>query len=117
MKQDYGLEVTCMIIIIFRDYNRLYNNPFNFTGRDLGEEQYYDKSNPNIKVLLNYNSSDIRYPIATYELNYGKGKSIVIGLAAEDIISRPCLETCQNFFRLIDDLLINHALPSHKSRQ
>jgi hypothetical protein len=98
-----------------KDYNILYNNPFNFTGRDLGEEQYYDKNNPNIKVLLNYNSSDPRYPIATYELNYGKGKSIVIGLAAEDIISNPCVQTCQKFFKLIDNLLINHALPSHMS--
>jgi hypothetical protein len=93
-----------------KDYNILYNNPFNFTGRDLGEEQYYDKTNPEIKVLLNYNSSDPRYPIATYELNYGNGKSIVIGLAAEDIISRPCVETCQKFFDLIDDLILNHAL-------
>ena len=96
-----------------KDYNILYNNPFNFTGRDLGEEQYYDKTNPNIKILVNYNSSDLRYPIATYELNYGKGKSIVFGLAAEDIISRPCIETCQKFFRLMDDLLLNHAIPSH----
>jgi hypothetical protein len=35
-----------------KDYNILYNNPFNFTGRDLGEEQYYDKTNPNIKILV-----------------------------------------------------------------
>jgi hypothetical protein len=96
-----------------KDYNILYNNPFNFTGRDLGEEQYYDKTNPNIKILVNYSSSDSRYPIATYELNYGKGKSIVFGLAAEDIISRPCIETCQKFFRLMDDLLLNHAIPSY----
>jgi hypothetical protein len=99
------------------DYNILYNNPFNFTGRDLGEEQYYDKTNPNIKILVNYNSSDPRYPIATYELNYGKGKSIVFGLAAEDIISRPCIETCQMFFRLMDDLILNHAIPSHSKKK
>jgi len=93
-----------------KDYNILYNNPFNFTGRDLGEEQYYDRTNPEIKILLNYNSSDARHPIATYELKYGKGKSIVIGLPAEDIISNPCVKPCQRFFGLIDDLILNHAL-------
>lgn len=96
-----------------KEYHKLYNNPFNFTGRDLGEEQYYDKNNHKINVILDYNSSDTRYPIATYELSYGKGKSIVIGLAAEDIISRPCVQTCQRFFNLIDDLLINHAASSY----
>ena len=41
-----------------KEYHILYNNPFNFTGRDLGEEQYYDKNNPKINVILDYNSSD-----------------------------------------------------------
>lgn len=53
-----------------KEYHQLYNNPFKFTGEELGEEQYYDISNPHIKVVLNYNSADPRYP--SYELNYGK---------------------------------------------
>jgi hypothetical protein len=92
------------------DYHKLYNNPFNFTGEGGGEEQYYDKTNPNIKIILDYNSSDASYPIATYELKYGKGKVIVIGLAAEDILD-PCLEPCHKFYNFIDGLFIKHALP------
>lgn len=92
------------------DYHKLYNNPFNFTGEGGGEEQYYDKTNPNIKIILDYNSSDARYPIATYELKYGKGNVIVIGLAAEDILD-PCLEPCHKFYSFIDGLFIKHALP------
>jgi hypothetical protein len=92
-------------------YHHLNNNPFNFTGEGGGEEQYYDKSNPNIRIILDYNSSDPRYPIATYELNYGKGKSIVFGLAAEDILSIRCHEMCQKFFNFIDELILDHVLP------
>jgi hypothetical protein len=95
-----------------KEYHKLYNNPFNFTGEGGGEEQYYDKTNPNIKIILDYNSSDPRYPIATYELKYGEGKSIVIGLAAEDILD-PCEEHCHKFYRFIDDLIFNHTLASY----
>jgi hypothetical protein len=95
-----------------KDYHHLYNNPFNFTGKQGGEEQYYDKTNPNIRILLDYKSSDPRYPIATYELKYGKGKSIVIGLAGEDILE-PCREGCQ-FYKMIDKWLVNNAIPSYQ---
>jgi len=103
-----------------KDYHHLYNNPFNFTGEGGGEEQYYDKTNPNIKILLDYKSSDTRYPIATYELEYGKGKVIVIGLAAEDILdpsaedADPCLEECHKFYKMIDEWLVNNAIPSYQ---
>lgn len=96
-----------------KDYHHLYNNPFNFTGEGGGEEQYYDKTNHNIRILLDYNSSDPKYPIATYELKYGKGKVIVIGLAAEDILD-PCLEGCHKFYKMIDKLLVNNAIPSYR---
>ena len=99
------------------DYHHLNNNPFNFTGEGGGEEQYYDKSNPNIRIILDYNSSDPRYPIATYELNYGKGKSIVVGLAAEDILSIRCHEMCQKFFNFIDELILDHVLPFYGHRK
>ena len=97
-----------------KDYHQLDNNPFNYTGEQGGEEQYYDKTNPNIKILLDYNSSDPRYPIATYELSYGKGKVIVIGLAAEDILD-PCHEGCHKFYKMVDKLLINNAIPSFQT--
>jgi hypothetical protein len=97
-----------------KDYHHLYNNPFNFTGKQGGEEQYYDKNNPDIRILLDYKSSDPRYPIATYELKYGKGKSIVIGLAGEDILAQ-CLEECQ-FYKMIDKWLVNNAIPSYQSK-
>lgn len=98
------------------DYHKLYNNPFNFTGEGGGEEQYYDKTNPNIRILLDYNSSDPRYPIATYELQYGKGKTMVIGLAAEDILD-PCFEACQKFYKMIDNLLVNNTVPSYQPKK
>lgn len=97
------------------DYHKLYNNPFNFTGEGGGEEQYYDKTNPNIRILLDYNSSDPRYPIATYELKYGKGKTIVIGLASEDILD-PCFQACQKFYKMINNLFLNNAIPSCQSK-
>jgi hypothetical protein len=99
-----------------KDYHHLYNNPFNFTGEGGGEEQYYDKTNHNIRILLDYNSSDPRYPIATYELKYGKGKVIVIGLAAEDILD-PCLEGCHKFYKMIDKLLVNDAIASYQFKK
>jgi len=97
-----------------KDYHHLYNNPFNFTGKGGGEEQYYDKTNPNIKILIDYKSSDSRYPIATYELNYGKGKVIVIGLAAEDILD-PCHKYCHKFYNMVDELFLNNTIPSFQT--
>lgn len=94
-----------------KEYHKLANNPFNFTGAGAGEEQYYDIDNPNINILLDYRSHDSKYPIATYELNYGKGKVIVIGLPTETLIAdeERCDLGCQRFFSFFDDLLINHA--------
>jgi len=94
-----------------KEYHKLYNNPFNFTGLGGGEEQYYDKNNHDIRIILDYKSSDERYPIATYELKYGEGKVIVIGLAAEDILD-PCIDSCHKFYDFIDHLFLNYALDS-----
>jgi hypothetical protein len=93
-----------------RSYHQLRNNPFDFIGNSGGEEQYYDITNPRIQIILDYGSSDPRYPIATYKLDYGKGKVIVIGLPSEDIISDPCSRSCQKFINFFDYLLLNHAL-------
>jgi hypothetical protein len=51
------------------------NNPFGYRHH---EEQYL--SNPKDVILLNYHASNPDHIIATCELKYGKGKSVVIGL-------------------------------------
>jgi hypothetical protein len=71
------------------------NNPFGYTPH---EEQYL--TNPNDTVLLNYNASvlspnpkaaknatiDHEWTVATYELNYKKGKVIALGIYSDDLI-------------------------------
>ena len=63
------------------------NNPFNYTHF---EENYLN--NPKATILLNYgarfpeeypNESHRNSIIATYEMNYGKGKVIMIGIYSQ----------------------------------
>jgi hypothetical protein len=61
-------------------------------------------------LILDYESSDSKYPIATYKLDYDKGRVIVIGLPSEDIISDPCSTSCQKFIKFFDDLLSDYAM-------
>ncbi len=68
------------------------NNPFGYTPH---EEQYI--TNPKDKIILDYHATLVHpgdfankripkhFTIATYELQYQKGKVIVIGLYADDI--------------------------------
>jgi hypothetical protein len=65
------------------------NDPWEYQHH---EEQYV--SNPNDKILFNYNASLLHYPIpslrpviATYELSYHKGKVISFGIYSDDIIA------------------------------
>jgi hypothetical protein len=96
-----------------KKYHKLQNNPFEFTGSGGGEEQYYDINNTDIKILMDYDSSDSRYPIATYELDYEKGKVIVIGLPAEDMLSiNRCDEGCRRFLSFLDDIIVDNAVQS-----
>ena len=67
----------------FSCYVTFANNPFHYRHH---EEQYL--TNPNDLILLNYHASaSINQPkivhplIATYELNYQKGKVIALGIA------------------------------------
>jgi hypothetical protein len=62
---------------------------------------------------MNYNASLIKYPIrtlrpviATYELNYQKGKVISFGIYSDDII------TNKKFVHYFDNLVLHYA--SHK---
>src|SRR5581483_2502459 len=65
------------------------NNPFGYLHH---EEQYV--TNPKDIILLNYNASITdfkrvpgRIVVATYELSYGKGQVIALGLYSDDIIA------------------------------
>jgi len=85
------------------------NNPFGYKHH---EEQYL--TNPNDKILMNYNavvmSTKKYHPpvarpvIATYKLNYQKGRVIVLGLYSDDVISNG------NFDKFFDGLLLHHTL-------
>jgi hypothetical protein len=81
------------------------NNPFGYQHH---EEQYV--TNPNDIILLNYNATisnwknaPSRAVVATYELNYGKGKVIALGIYSDDIISEG------SFDRYFDSLLMKYA--------
>jgi hypothetical protein len=79
------------------------NNPFQYRHH---EEQYL--TNPNDIVLLNYHAStpikQIVDPlIATYELNYQKGKVVALGIYSDDIIAN------SRFNKYFDSLLVKYA--------
>ncbi len=81
------------------------NDPWEYQHH---EEQYI--TNPSDKILMNYNASLLHYPIpslrpviATYELNYQKGKVISLGIYSDDII------TNEKFDRYFDGLLTKYV--------
>ncbi|MFY9869758.1 MAG: hypothetical protein WAK17_08580, partial [Candidatus Nitrosopolaris sp.] len=72
------------------------------------EEQYL--TNPKDLVLLNYNASitkkdskPVKILIATYTMNYKKGKVIALGLYSDDIM------TNRKFIRYFDSLLLRYT--------
>ncbi len=91
--------------------SKFVNNPFDYLPH---EEQY--TTNPKDVILLNYNatipsniSRDISNKtgsivVATYELNYLKGKVIALGLYSDDII------TNGSFDRYFDNLVLQYAV-------
>ncbi|MGB6529634.1 MAG: hypothetical protein WBF33_16120 [Candidatus Nitrosopolaris sp.] len=81
------------------------NNPFQYKHH---EEQYL--TNPKDLVLLNYNASirkkdskPVKILIATYTMNYKKGKVIALGLYSDDIM------TNRKFIRYFDSLLLRYT--------
>ena len=81
------------------------NNPFQYKHH---EEQHV--TNPNDLILLNYHAStSIKQSktadpvIATYELNYHKGKVIALGIYSDDIIAN------SKFNKFFDCLLVKYA--------
>ena len=87
------------------------NDPFEYKHH---EEQYI--TNPNDKILMNYNASLLNYPttslkkpvIATYELDYKRGKVVSLGIYSDDII------TNDKFDRYFNGLLLQYALKSRE---
>lgn len=81
------------------------NNPFGYIHH---EEQYV--TNPKDIILLSYPFANLdpniskKMVVATYELNYNKGKVIALGLYSDDIINNGV------FDRFFDSLLVKYAL-------
>jgi hypothetical protein len=87
------------------------NDPWEYQHH---EEQYI--TNHNDKILMNYNASLLHYPIpslrpviATYELNYQKGKVISLGIYSDDIMMN------ERFDKYLDNLVLQYSV--HKERQ
>lgn len=79
------------------------NDPFGYNPH---EEQYI--SNPHDLILLNYdvNSDSLQRQnkvIATYELNYLKGRVIALGIYSDDIITNSTFDT------YLDNLIFRYA--------
>ena len=81
------------------------NNPFHYKHH---EEQYL--TNPKDLILVDYNASitkkdskPVKILIATYILNYKKGKVIALGIFSDDII------TNRKFIKYFDSLLLRYV--------
>jgi hypothetical protein len=81
-------------------------DPFRYTTH---EEQYV--TNPRDIILLDYNASlpknyvsSVKHVVATYELNYQRGKVIALGIYSDDIIANG------KFDRYLDSLILQYAL-------
>jgi hypothetical protein len=78
------------------------NDPWEYQHH---EEQYV--TNANDKILMNYNASllhnSLRPIIATYELNYQKGRVISLGIYSDDVINN------QKFERYFDNLILQYS--------
>ncbi len=102
MKSKIGLVVIIYVIFELKHFR---NNPFDYSPH---EEQYI--TNPKDVILRNYNPIESpnapvsNVGIATYELNYGMGKVIALGIYSDDIIQN------QYFSRFFDIILVNHFL-------
>ena len=94
------------------------NNPFNYTHF---EEQFVN--NPKAKIIIDYgikfpkdylvfetfppDKKDGNITVATYSLNYGKGKVIMMGLYGQNLAEN------ERFIKVFDNLIIHQALCSN----
>ena len=90
--------------LCYQCISRFTNDPFGYRPH---EEQYV--TNHNDTIVLNYSAAitnhliHIKPVIATYELNYQKGKVIALGIYSDDIISNT------KFDKFFDSLLLKYA--------
>jgi hypothetical protein len=104
--------------LCYRCISAFGNDPFEYTPH---EEQYI--SNQNDSILINYDAVtgkikiDNKQPtIATYELNYQKGKVVALGIFSDDLIDNT------KFNKFFDNLLVRYAtatralISSHKAK-
>jgi N,N-dimethylformamidase beta subunit-like, C-terminal len=104
--------------LCYRCISAFGNDPFEYTPH---EEQYI--SNQNDSILINYDAVtgkikiDNKQPtIATYELNYQKGKVVALGIFSDDVIDNT------KFNKFFDNLLVRYAtatralISSHKAK-
>jgi hypothetical protein len=89
------------------------NDPWEYQHH---EEQYI--TNHNDKILMNYNASLLHYPIpslrpiiATYELNYQKGRVISLGIYSDDIIMN------ERFDKYLDNLVSQYSVQYQRQQQ
>ena len=82
-----------------------HNNPFSYTHH---EENYV--TYPNVRILIDYQAkSDFDYFIAAYELEYGQGKVISLGIFGQDIVNN------RSFLNFFDNMILsNIQYYSHK---
>lgn len=79
------------------------NNPFNYTHF---EENFVN--NPKDKILIDYgamiprNNPFFGSTVATYELDFGKGKAVMIGLYGQNLIHN------QAFLKFLDSLVLKY---------
>lgn len=92
--------------LCYQCVTRFAYDPFRYTAH---EEQYV--TNPNDIILLDYNASlpknyvpSVKHVVATYELNYQRGKVIALGIYSDDIIANG------KFDRYLDSLILQYAL-------
>ena len=92
--------------LCYQCVTRFAYDPFRYTTH---EEQYV--TNPRDIILLNYNASlpknyvsSVKHVVATYELNYQRGKVIALGIYSDDIIANG------KFDRYLDSLILQYAL-------
>jgi hypothetical protein len=75
------------------------NNPFSYVQH---EEQYI--TNPNVNILIDYEAQSMyNILVAAYELEYGKGKVISLGIFGDDIIHN------NEFLRFFNQLFFSHV--------
>jgi hypothetical protein len=95
--------------LCYRCIESFRNNSFGYLPH---EEQYI--TNPNDVILFNYNpillpnAPKSNVIIAIYELNYGKGKVIALGIYSDDVMQN------ENFLKSLNNLIANYSFRYNK---